>query len=178
MTLPASVRPLRVPYRSQLDNRLNPLGACNVTSVGMCLDYFRAPRKPTYEKRFAQIDDELYQVMEDTKQSRHHPEHLSRLIRDYGVKNEFTVKGTIERCQRHLAAGNPCIIHGYFTKFGHIIVLVGYDEKGFFVHDPYGEWFSTGYRTDLSGENLHYSYGLIRRTCMHDNDFWVHYVSK
>jgi len=55
---------------------------------------------------------------------------------------------------------------------------VGYDEYGFIVHDPYGEWFSSGYRTDLSGSYLNYSYLLIRRVCIPDGSFWVHFISK
>jgi hypothetical protein len=55
---------------------------------------------------------------------------------------------------------------------------VGYDEFGFIVHDPYGEWFSSGYRTDLSGSYLHYSYRLITRVCIPDGSFWVHFISK
>ena len=116
--------------------------------------------------------------MEDKGWSRHHADHLARVVREYGCKDDFTVKGTIERCQEHLRNGNPCIIHGYFTRFGHIIVLVGFDDKGFIVHDPYGEWFSTGYKRHFSGSNLHYSYRMIQRLCMHDGDFWVHHVSR
>jgi uncharacterized protein YvpB len=163
---------LNVPFKSQLDNRLNPTGACNVTSIAMCLAYLGMEPQGT-----DQLEDELFQHMERKGLNRHSPEDLARVVRDYDKKDDFTVWGTFERCRNHIAAGNPCVIHGYFTSFGHIIVLVGYDDKGFIVHDPYGEWFSSGYRTDLSGEFLHYSYGLIQRTCIPDGQFWVHYVS-
>ena len=163
---------LNVPFKSQLDNRLNPTGTCNVTSIAMCLAYFGVQPQGA-----EQLEDELFQYMGRKGLNRHSPEDLARVVRDYGKKDDFTVWGTFERCRDHLAAGNPCVIHGYFTSFGHIIVLVGYDDKGFIVHDPYGEWFSSGYRTDLSGEFLHYSYGLIQRTCIPDGQFWVHYIS-
>jgi hypothetical protein len=45
------------------------------------------------------------------------------------------------------------------------IVIRGYDQKGFFVNDPFGEWFESGYRNDFSGENLHYSNRLIQSKC-------------
>ncbi|MCU0540771.1 MAG: C39 family peptidase [Oscillatoriaceae cyanobacterium Prado104] len=167
-----AVMKLNVPFKSQLDNRLNPTGACNVTSIAMCLAYFGVEPQGV-----DQLEDELFQYMLRKGLSRHSPEDLAQVVRDYGKKDDFTVWGTFERCRDHLAAGNPCVIHGYFTSFGHIIVLVGYDDKGFIVHDPYGEWFSSGYRTDLSGEFLHYSYGLIQRTCIPDGQFWVHYIS-
>lgn len=161
-----------VPFKSQLDNRLNPTGACNVTSIATCLAYFGVEPQGV-----DQLEDELFQYMLRKGLSRHSPEDLAQVVRDYGKKDDFTVWGTFERCRDHLAAGNPCVIHGYFTSFGHIIVLVGYDDKGFIVHDPYGEWFSSGYRTDLSGAFLYYSYDLIQRTCIPDGQFWVHYIS-
>jgi Peptidase_C39 like family len=164
-----------VPFKSQLDNVFNPTGSCNVTSIAMCLAYLGVKDKPG--DGLAQLEDELYQYMERKGLSRHSPEDLARVVRDYGKKDDFTIWGTFERCRNHIAAGNPCVIHGYFTSFGHIIVLVGYDENGFIVHDPYGEWFSSGYRTDLSGKFLRYSYGLIQRTCIPDGQFWVHYIS-
>lgn len=171
---PRQVR-LNVPYKSQLDNWYNPTGSCNVTSIAMCLEYLGVKR---YDLRFFQLEDELYRYMIDIGLNRHSPQDLAKVVRDYGRRDDFTVWGTIEQVQQHLATGNPAIIHGYFTWFGHIIVLVGYDENGFIVHDPYGEWFSSGYRTDLSGAFLHYSYNLIRNTCIPDGQFWVHFISR
>ncbi|MCT7980928.1 C39 family peptidase [Laspinema olomoucense] len=170
----ASVR-LNVPFRSQMDNYYNPSGACNVTSIAMCLEYLGVPR---YDNRYRQMEDELYRWCLDRGYSRHEPEDLARVVRDYKRKDDFTKWGTIERCQNHLRGGNPCVIHGYFTSFGHIIVLVGFDANGFIVHDPYGEWFPTGYRNDGKGAYLNYSYNLIRRTCIPDGQFWVHYISR
>ena len=164
---------LDVPFKSQLDNRLNPTGSCNVTSIAMCLAYFGV--KP---KGSGQLEDELYKYMEANNLSRHSPEDLAQVVRDYGLRDDFTVSGSVKRCCQHIQAGNPCVVHGYFTSFGHIIVLMGFDDEGFIVHDPYGEWFPSGYRTDFSGESLHYSYKLIERTCIPDGQFWVHYISK
>ncbi|MCT7965079.1 C39 family peptidase [Laspinema sp. D1] len=166
---------LNVPFKSQLDNFYNPTGSCNVTSIAMCLQYLKASRKMI--GRYHQFEDELYRWCLSKGYSRHSPQDLAKVVRDYDRKDDFTVWGTIERCQNHLRGGNPCVVHGYFTSFGHIIVLVGFDQRGFLVHDPYGEWFWDGYRTDLSGAFLHYSYNLIRRTCIPDGQFWVHYIS-
>lgn len=178
--LPDSVK-LKVPYKYQLDNAENPLGSCNVTSVAMCLEFLDSDlgdRK--YKSGDGQLEDHLYRFMENHDLDRHSPQDLEKLINHhyYPIKDSFTPWGTIERCKSHLASGNPCVIHGYFTSFGHIIVLVGYDNKGFLVHDPYGEWFESGYDTDASGAYLHYSFDLIKRTCIPDGQFWVHYISK
>ena len=172
-----SVR-LNVPYKMQLDNKFEPYSTCNVTSLAMCLEYYDSDVVHKHKSQFAQLEDELYQYMSDKGLNKHYPEHLAQVARDYGIEDDFTVHGTFDRCKQHLNEGNLCIIHGYFTAPGHIIVLVGYDSTGFIVHDPYREWFSTGYRTNLSGEYLHYSYNLIEKTCAYDGEFWVHYLSK
>lgn len=165
---------LAVPYKSQLDNALNPPGACNVTSLAMCLGFLRCDRR---NLRYEQFEDELYAHMQSNQLSRHSPQDLALVARDYGARDRFTYNATFDAVKEHLRGGNPCITHGYFTSFGHIIVLVGYDADGFIVHDPYGEWFKGGYDTSASGAYLHYSYELIQRTCAHDGQFWVHFVS-
>lgn len=165
---------LNVPYKSQLDNWYNPTGSCNVTSLAMCLEFLGAARK----SKQGQFEDELYQYAERNGLSRHDPYDLARIVKAYGCKDDFTDNATIEEVQDWLADGKPAVIHGYFTSFGHIIVLVGYTDDGFIVHDPYGEWFPDGYRTDLNGAYLDYSYRMIRRTCIPDGSFWVHFISK
>jgi Peptidase_C39 like family len=172
-SLDATIK-LEVPYRSQLDNFLNPTGSCNVTSLAMCLDFLKISRR----EKSGQFEDELYRYAITKDYSRHEPRDLARIVRDYGATDKFTEWGTIERCKSHLASGNPCVIHGYFTSFGHIIVLVGYNSDGFLVHDPYGEWFKSGYDTQANGAYLNYSYDLIERTCIPDGQFWVHFISK
>ncbi len=165
---------LNVPYKSQLDNYYNPTGSCNVTSLAMCMQYLGIPRRDN----IGQYEDELYEYALYNGLSRHDPYDLAKIVRDYGGKDTFKENATIEEVQDWLAGGNPVVIHGYFTSFGHIIVVVGYTPWGFYVHDPYGEWFPTGYRTDLPGDYLHYSYNLIRTTCIPDGNFWVHFISK
>lgn len=138
---------LTVPYKMQLDNKFEPYSTCNVTSLAMCLEYYNAEfwynfdgdGKRHKKNKNTQLEDELYQYMFDKGLNKHYPEHLAQVARDYGIKDDFTVHGTFDRCKQHLSNGNPCIIHGYFTQPGHIIVLVGYDSTGFIVHDPYGE---------------------------------------
>jgi uncharacterized protein YvpB len=171
---------LNIPYKSQNDNIENPTGACNVTSLAICLEYLKIPRRTSV----GQFEDELYRYALDQGLSRHDPYDLAQIVRDYGAKDTFTQVATIDQVKDWLANGKPTVIHGYFTRFGHIIVLVGYDSTGFIVHDPYGEWFADGY--DLNnpdgnnekGKFKHYSYNLIRKTCIPDGQFWVHFISE
>jgi hypothetical protein len=145
----------------------------------MCLYYLGLPLRTG-----TQLEDELYRKMEKLGKDRHNPYDLQFLIGTYpGFKDIFRANGTFRDIQTSIDAGNPVIVHGYFTNAGHIIVIRGYDDKGFFVNDPYGEWFSSGYDNNRSGERLHYSYNLIARTCSEESvdnprHIWYHTVFK
>jgi uncharacterized protein YvpB len=165
---------LDVPHFSQLNNVYHPEGTCNLTCAAMCLYYHGVRAK----KKGVQLEDELFEYVYDNKLSRHSAEHIAKVIRAFGCQDKFTWNGTIAEIEQSIDAGNPCIIHGMFTRSGHIIVVRGYDDAGLFVNDPYGEFWDTGYDTGVSGEKLHYSHGLIQRTCAYDGEFWVHSVSK
>lgn len=165
---------LKIPYRSQLDNQENPTGSCNVTSLAMCLEFLGTPRKESG----GQFEDELYRYAERMGLSRHQPNDLARIVEAYGRRDNFRQDATISEVKAWLSDGKPIVIHGYFTSFGHIIVLRGYNAEGFIVNDPYGKWTPTGYRTDISGNGLVYSYDMITRLCIPDGSFWVHFISK
>lgn len=167
---------LNVPYKSQLDNALNPTGACNVTCFAMVMAYFQL----LGNAQAAQLEDELYRFMENYGLSRHDPEDLVRMASHYRLRDDFTTRGKLSEARKSIAEGRPCIIHGYFTSFGHIIVLRGYNKYGFFVNDPYGEWTSSGYNNNASGENLHYSNALIQGKCSPEGDdfLWLHRLSR
>lgn len=169
---PDSVK-LPIPYFSQLDNINNPYGSCNVTSVAMCLAYLGH----AYDKR-QQLEDELYQWLLNHKLSRHNPYDLQTLIRAYGYKDDFTEKAKWKDVEEWLRAGNPIITHGWFTRFGHIVTIAGFDKKGWLVHDPYGEWWESGYDTSVRGEFLNYSYGMMQQICGKDGDLWIHYIKR
>jgi uncharacterized protein YvpB len=167
---------LNVPYLSQRDNVFNPTGACNVTSYAMVMRYFQVARKTNQ----GQLEDELYSYMERNRISRHDPQDLAEMGRNYGLTVNFTSRASLGDIRRAIAQGQPCIVHGYFTSFGHIIVIRGYDKDGFIVNDPYGQWTNQGYRKGQSGEALHYSNDVISSKCSPegDNFIWLHKLSK
>lgn len=168
---------LDVPYFSQTDNRFNPNGSCNVTSIAMCLRFFGIKGNGN-----GQLEDQLYQWMESSGYSRHSPHDLAYLVNKvYGVKvspnivDTFKDNATVEEIKAHIDDGNPVVVHGYFTAFGHIVVIVGYDENGFIVHDPYGVAPYTDYR---SGEGIHYDYDYICSTCADSVGIWAHFIKQ
>jgi Peptidase_C39 like family len=166
-----------VPYFNQLANAANPYGTCNVSSLAMALAYSGAAQKSA--DRFP---DELNDYCVSQALDRHDPQALAQIARDYGMVDTFTTQATISQVKEWLVQGNVAVVHGYFTSEGHIICLIGFDETGFWVNDPYGEWFPGGYdRNDdvnfTKGKGLHYSYEMIQQTCSTD-DFWVHFIEK
>ncbi len=180
-TLPPTVK-LDVPYRSQMNNVLNPTGACNVTSIAMSLLYFGVqPQNPT---AFPQFEDELYDYTERHDLDRHNATDLAKLVAAYGCRDDFSSTASLNDVKQWLSSQKPVILQGYFTSFGHIVVAVGYDDMGLIIHDPYGEWHSWGYdRNDTNGNNRkgkyqNYSYKLIESTCMPDGNLWAHFIAK
>jgi uncharacterized protein YvpB len=164
-------------YLNQRDNLFNPNGSCNVTCMAMVLNYLGVKQK--YPSQYEQFEDELYDEMDLQGWVRHDPYDLATLMKSYSVKPNFTEFGSIEGARSAIRNQSPVVIHGYFTTFGHIIVLKGFDEDGFRVYDPYGEWHEWGYdRNDSDnphkGRDLHYSYDLIRSACMPDGNLWMH----
>ena len=168
------------PYFSQLDNVQNPSGSCNVTAIAMCLHYLGIRPKDSRQ----QLEDELYVKCDRSGWSRHDPLGLKRVAESYeGIKDDFTTAGTLDAIKGALIAGKPCVIHGYFTRSGHIIAIKGFTETGLIVNDPYGEWFESGYDTDVSGNGLYYSYEMIARLCSPESaalprDIWLHCLSQ
>lgn len=178
-SLQADTVQLKVPYLSQLDNVENPYGSCNVTSIAMALMYLGIKQQHPGK----QFEDELQDWMAARGLDRHSPNDLVKLVIAYGAQDKFKTNATIDDVKNWLAQGNPAVTHGYFTSSGHVICLLGYNEKGFIVNDPYGEWFADGYdrndyKNEQKGKALTYSYSMIQRTCMTDGQFWVHFLSK
>ncbi|MBI4781662.1 MAG: C39 family peptidase [Oscillatoriophycideae cyanobacterium NC_groundwater_1537_Pr4_S-0.65um_50_18] len=161
VTIAVSPVDIAVPYFSQRDNKFNPSGACNVTSVAMCL-YHLGIRGDDSQK---QLEDQMYHRCTQNDWSRHRPEGLKKLIESYGIKDDLLLNATLSDIRLALDKGQTCIVHGYFTGFGHVIVIRGYDAKNFYVNDPWGEWYPWGYFNDVSGEKLKYSNRAIASCC-------------
>lgn len=172
MIYPTEVK-LLVPYKSQLDNTENPYGSCNVTSISMCLAYFGVKDNPDQ-----QLEDEMQDWLESQGLDRHDPGALATAVEHYGHKDTFKTDASIKEVKEWLVQGNPAVVHGYFTASGHVICFTGFNDKGFIVNDPYGEWFAEGYDTSRTGEGLTYSYNMIQETCLSDGQFWVHFISR
>ena len=190
-----------VPYFSQEDNEIEPWRTCGATSSAMCLKYFQvADLGP-----FAQYEDDVKKRFDRLGIDHGSPDGIKRLLEGLGLRDDLTLRGSLSDITRSLDSGEICILHGFWTNSGHILVIRGYNNNGdFFVNDPAGEWFHSGYRKNSSfspdnkGENKIYSRKLISATAnafslrealsFYDNwdsskiestaTMWLHRVSK
>ncbi|MGB3533523.1 MAG: C39 family peptidase [Microcoleaceae cyanobacterium] len=158
---------LDVPHFSQLDNKYDPFAACNVTSLAMCLAYYKVS-----QPHYIQLEDYLLQRATNNGWNRFTTTGIKQLAESFeGIKNHLTEQGTLQDIRNSIDTGWPVVVHGFFTEPGHIIVIRGYTKEGFLVNDPYGEIMGLSYYdTSKSGENLHYSNGLIAAAC----DSWCY----
>lgn len=170
---------LDVPYFSQRDNTIRPHQTCNVTCCAMVIEYFHPG---TVKKYKGQLEDNLttWCVNKWGKDSIYSHNTLVDTLREWGVNSKFSTETPVEEIKRNISMGNPCIYSGKFTKGGHIIVIIGYNNKGFIVNDPYGEWFSTGYNSNkTNGGKLIYSYELFEKVSYSGKSKgWAHLCSK
>lgn len=102
-------------------------------------------------------------------------DYLAPRVKSY----KFLVDGSLNDAKKALDDGCAVITHGWFTKPGHVIVLVGYEADPvtlsyrFIVHDPYAEYdFPNGvHDLEKSGESVRYSSYGIYSTCVASADY-------
>ena len=151
-----------VPYFFQYSNQLHPSASCQNTSIAMLLAYFGWSGTP---------DDITYAYGKDYAQS---PAGLAAVFNDYASRSGFpkrlvpNTSGTLTGLRAELDQGRPVIAHGFFTSYGHVLVVLGYDANGYYVNDPAGAWsevFKGGYpgSSSTAGKKIYYSKDAFER---------------
>lgn len=178
--MPSELTPKELtPFYTQRDNKRRPHQTCNMTSAAMVVKGFYPGLMPTIG--YEQLEDEMTAYCESQYgyDGIYYHANIVKVLEHWGVKSIFGTGTHFNSVRKYLDDGNPCIYSGKFTPSGHIIVVVDYDEKGFIVNDPYGEWWSWGYE-NKSGERLHYSYDLFNHVSYSEeaDKGWFHLCSK
>ena len=131
-----------VPYFYQYANSLYPNSTCQNTTIAMVLAMRGWSGTPDVITEF---------WGKDRAQS---PEGFSEVLNGeasyWGVDVRSTHRrdATFEDLHSLLDQGIPVPVHGYFTGYGHVLLVLGYDANGYWVNDPAGEWnerFTGGY---------------------------------
>lgn len=133
----AITNPLAVPYFPQLDNGPEGWRQCQTSSLAMCLAFLGTPGIKDDTDYLA-----IVQRYGDTTDQAAHQKALASL----NVRARFRQDMSASELLGELKAGLPVAIgilhHGPVTAptgGGHYIVVIGFTETGWIVHDPYGE---------------------------------------
>ena len=128
----------RVPYFYQGFNKNRPRATCNITTTAMAISY-KLGRRITPD----QIYTDAHGKRRGKKGVVYTSEEQALIARQYGVSGSKAYTGvSADFMKRQLDQGHPISMQGHFTnrRFGHIILITGYNNKGWIVHDPYGLW--------------------------------------
>ena len=165
---------LDVPYFSQRDNYRDANRTCFSSSCAMMLKYLKPDA-------ISGDDDYIKTVFDigDTTEAWVHQQALAK----YGVEAQFIQNGDDNFLRSQIDAGKPVPVgilhHGPASApsgGGHWLCVIGYDDKGFIVNDPWGEIdHASGTYISTNGERLHYSSFLMgsRWTVAGDSDGWA-----
>lgn len=174
---PTGDRLLGTPYFSQRDNYRDANRTCFSSSCAMLVETLKPGSLPGERG-----DDKYVQTVFSIGDTTEAWVQLKALA-EYGVEAEFIQNGNIQTIKDQIDKGIPVPVgilhHGPSSApsgGGHWICIIGYDNKGFFVNDPWGEiTHSTGYYDSTNGSHVHYSYNLMnaRWTVSHPNDGWA-----
>lgn len=163
---------LGIPYFSQRDNPRYSWSTCNVTSIAMALFYHGLRSRSG-----RQLEDELLEWCFNYAGSGSQTDHsvLSALIQAYGFKTSFSTTRQWSAVKEELINRRPVVLAGDFTPSGHIVTLIGYNEQGYIVHDPWGDAYTAYANTE--GKRLLYSYSYLDRVSGPDGNVWAHFIS-
>jgi GH24 family phage-related lysozyme (muramidase)/uncharacterized protein YvpB len=159
---------LETTYYSQRDNLNEPTNTCGITSAAMLLSAHATNVTP----------DELFNRF--GKNAGQAPSTLAGIYKAFGHKAKYSYSGTFANIRAAIDSGSPVVIHGWFTKSGHIVCAVGYDRFGLVVNDPAGAWNGvprTSYDSlPKNGKNRLYSYDWLRAVEIYDGVIYFSHI--
>ncbi len=135
---------ISIPYYNQYDNKNYGWATCQNTSIAMVLSYYEYTIHP----------DTIFNSWgKDIAQS---PSGLNYVYRSYSSKSliQTYTNTTPEQLRSVLNQGYVVIVHGYFTEYGHVLVVKSFDGFFYYVNDPAGIWrgcFKCGYNNTYNG---------------------------
>ncbi|MEM7795407.1 MAG: C39 family peptidase [Cyanobacteria bacterium P01_C01_bin.118] len=162
----AKGKKLQVMYFSQRDNAAQAHRTCNTASCWMGALYMKKSLwQECGEDQNADLNFYLPKVETYGDTTDHNAQ--TRALETIGVKSVWHTTLTMNDVKKEIDAGRP-VVMGVLHKGpasaprggGHMILAVGYDDTGMFIHDPYGDMdlVSGGYPGSTDGSFRHYSH--------------------
>ncbi|QBP06191.1 endolysin [Synechococcus phage S-B68] len=165
---------LPVPYYSQRDNYRDASRTCFSSSCAMLLQYL-SPGSISG-------DDDYVETVFSIGDSIHSNVQVAAL-KKYGISATFVQNLNTNSLKKLIDKGIPVpcgILHkgraGSPSGGGHWVIVIGYDETGWIVNDPWGYLdHKNGVYTDTNGASVHYSYEMFddRWTVYGSSDGWA-----
>jgi hypothetical protein len=159
------------------DYNLRPGNQCSPTSAAMVMEYLGARGIHGNNQL---VDDIIAEgikagIVKKGKELQN-IKQIEQLIANYGLEQKvikpdgLTNPSRADNIKAQINAGKPVVTSGTFNiqignnkdgdpiiVKGHVITIVGYDETGWIVHDPYGD-ANSDYKKG-SGKYVHYDFG-------------------
>jgi len=154
---PKHSNPLNVEYMSQRDNYRDATRTCFSSSCAMMLKYLKPDSIVS--------DDDYIRKVFYNGDSTESTAQIKALF-NYGLQARFFNRANVNTIKTQIDNNKPVPV-GFLHKGtvqspsggGHWACVIGYDDDGFIVHDPWGELdLITGEYINTTGINLHYSY--------------------
>ncbi len=161
-----SRKKLPVMYFSQRDNAVQAHRTCNTASCWMGALYMKTSLWDACgQDQNADLNFYLPKVETYGDTTDHGAQ--TRALDSMGVQSEWHTALSMKDVKAEIDAGRPVVL-GVLHKGhvsaprggGHMILAVGYDDSGMFIHDPYGDMdlVNGGYPDSTDGSYRHYSY--------------------
>lgn len=164
-----------VPYFYQYNNSINPGGSCQNTSIAMVIKFYGGTTETPdaisglFGTSQAQSPAGLQQVF-----------NSEATYFGLSVTDIAHTSGTFAGIHALIAAGKPVIVHGYFTGYGHVMVITGYNGSVYTCNDPAGQWSGTygygGYSQANATEGISITYNKtnFENAIGPDGTVWYH----
>jgi GH24 family phage-related lysozyme (muramidase) len=169
---------LNVKYQSQRDNRASG----NDLNYRTCFSSSCAMLAMTVKPGCVAGDDAYIQKRQPFGDSTDGGAQVA-CLKSLGINARFTQSGNNDTIKKQIDRGIPVPVgilhHGPASApsgGGHWICVIGYDDSGFVVHDPWGEIDNaSGTYVSENGASKHYSYKLFdsRWTVAGNSDGWA-----
>ncbi len=164
-----------VPYFYQYANSVNPGGSCQNTSMAMVLKHYGAGSVTPDSISGYWGTSQAQTVSGFQSVFNSEAAYYGLAVRDAGTQS-----ATVADLRNTLATGTPVVVHGYFTSYGHVIVLVGFDGNRYTANDPAGAWNEVyqggGYGgwNPTAGQYITYNAASLEAAVAPDGYVWMH----
>jgi len=142
-----------LPKKAKLDvDRIyqNDNYSCATTSLAMLMNY-QDGKDITYDKNI--VWDKSGSTINSVRKEGNDINGLNRIADTYGFENYEFIQGlSIDELKYLITQDIPVLINirNYYSRGSHAVVVIGYDEKGFFINDPSNRWHADGYHIDMA----------------------------